>query len=263
MAAAPGPGIIAIRSSGSQYTLGQGFDAVKAKTPKGAIRTLLPGDVGPREYNAVREIDAAVESVTADVDFELDSGSIIHVTCTNPDGTPARKISVLGNRAILMNSGTTPFTDGRFDALGFTKDTKRIIVVRDEDHQLAKIAIVQLSDAHDGKLELKLEHAAKVTGRLLDPNGDPIKAGTLRLDSYIPELKQANMISIVDVKSEPDGRFTMEIPPGFRFVLGASSSPYGFVLGGMFKSVTDNLNLKAGDSKDLGDITLSPQDTTK
>jgi len=191
---APGPGILAVRTAGFDYALGQGFDAVKTKDANGRIRTLLPENVSGSLYNSVREIDAGPDGPTTGIDFALDRGNVIHITCKDPDGKTAGKIDVVGNMASLTSSYPSNFSDGRFDAIGFTKDETRLIVIRDNERHLAKIATVRMADAPDGKLTIKLEPAGKVTGRLLDPQGDPIKAGTLRIRHVYPRTQTGQQV---------------------------------------------------------------------
>jgi beta-lactamase regulating signal transducer with metallopeptidase domain len=251
-----GPGVVAARTSLANYALGQGFDKLTSRGPRGAARTLLPGAVDRRSYTAVREIDAAPSAVTENVDFALDGGTAIHVTCLDPDGKPASDIRVLGNSAVLMSGTMTAVTDGHFDVVGMGKNEKRILYATDDKHHWSKLSVISLADAADGKLTLKLEPCGVITGRTLNPQGDPIRGGRIRVDTYIPELKPGNRLEFVSTQSEADGRFTLYVPASTPLTMGASSSPYG----GRFKFLPDPITVASGKTRDLGDIALEAKE---
>jgi len=210
----------------------------------------------PTWYTAGKEIDAAPDAITENVDFSLDPGGTIHITCTDPDGKPLGKIQVQGNQSGTGNSQFAAFDNARFDVTGFRPDETRLIHIKDEQRHLARIQTVRLADAKEGNLAIQLQPVAYVTGRLLTLQHDPIKGGTIRIDTYIPLLGEANRFDIAMIRADSDGRFKLEIPPDTRLVVGASPSPY---FGDSNKWVTDNLNVAPGKTKDLGDIELSEE----
>src|SRR6185312_1951599 len=229
------------------------FETIKSKDKRGSVTTLLPHMANPTWYTAGKEIDAAPDAITENIDFSLDPGGTIHITCTDPDGKPLGKIQVQGNQSGTGNSQFAAFDNARFDATGFRPDETRLIHIKDEQRHLAKIQTVRLADAKEGNLAIQLQPVAYVTGRLLTLQHDPIKGGTIRIDTYIPLLGEANRFDIAMIRADSDGRFKLEIPPDTRLVVGASPDPHA---GDSNTWVTDNLNVAPGKTKDLGDIAL-------
>jgi len=253
--ASPGPGVVAFHPPTASYPLGQGFDKLKSKDRMGNAATLLPGMVSPSWYTAAREIDADPDAVTEGVDFALDAGGCIHFTCTDPEGKAPGKVLVQGNKSGTGDSSETPFDSAEFDAIGFRTDENRMIIIKNPEHHLAAMQTVKLADAKDGKFTIRLQPAGYITGRLLNTQHDPIKGGMVRVDTYIPELKHSNRMDVAVLRSEPDGRFKLELPPDTALGILASTSPYG----GRFKEVVLGIKVEPGQTKDLGDIELSEE----
>ena len=106
-----------------------------------------------------------------------------------------------------------------------------------------------------GKITVQLAPVAIVTGRLLNPDGDPVKTGRIQADTSIVEMRRANVDVVVDDFSDANGRFTLLLPGDGSYGIRASHSPYG----GDYKTIKEDFKVTPGMRIDLGDFRVSQQ----
>ncbi|HEX4792479.1 MAG TPA: hypothetical protein VH370_01740 [Humisphaera sp.] len=247
----PGRAVIAVLSRDTRFPRGNGFDQIKDRNRFGRVNTIYPF-VSEDRFNAAREINVADAPATAD--FQLDPGATLHVVCVDGEGKPIG-VTVRGDRVRLISAQSAEAPTGEFDIVGLSRGDKRLLFVINKERKLGKVVSLKFDDTKATELRVQLEPVAVVTGRLINPDGDPVKGGRLRVDSLIEEMGRANLDSVIDDFSESDGRFTLLLPPDCTYGILASHSPYG----GEYKVMKENLKPAPGAKIDLGDFRVSQQ----
>lgn len=247
----PGSGIVAVHAGDALYLSGVGSEQITDRTPAGRINTFRPLFSAQR-FNGVRELRLPDNATGATADFQLNRGNTLHLTAVDPNGRPLA-VSVRGAGATTINTQSES-ADGRFDVVGLASNEKRMVYLVNRERKLGKAIVIQLADAPGNRLTVQLEPLAAIKGRLINPEGDPVKSGNIRADAHIDKLRGVYQTMVASQLSEPDGRFTIYLPAGCNYVLGATHSPYG----GEYKWIDQNLSVSAGATKDLGDIQVSP-----
>jgi hypothetical protein len=135
-----------------------------------------------------------------------------------------------------------------------SKRPRTVVVVHEATRQIGTLA-VQGDEA--GPLEVRLRPWGTVTGRLVNADGEPC-AGSLvdpiaadRSLAYPPQMQ---------IKTGKDGRFRVEgMVPGVKYQLRyAHISPAGRIEGKDMGTLAEDLALKEGESRDLGNVTGRP-----
>jgi hypothetical protein len=122
------------------------------------------------------------------------------------------------------------------------------VIFRHAEKRLGTTSRIDGSDS--GPIEVRLEPMASLTGRLVDGAGKPLKATELRLLRIVDEPyvgANGEFSPPIRATADGDGRFRIDgIIPGTAYWLQTSQGSY-------FNR--DFWTPKAGESKDLGDIT--------
>lgn len=244
----PGSGIVAVHAGDALYLSGVGSDQISDRTPAGRINTFRPL-FSPQRFNAMRELRLSDDASSATANFQLDRGNTLHMTAVDPNGKPL-PVSVRGARATTINTQLVETPDGNFDVVGLAPHEKRMMYLVNRERKLGKAVVIQWTGAPHDRLTVQLEPLAEVKGRLLNPQGDPVKSGNIRADAHMGKAGGAYQDMVVFQHSDADGRFTIYLPAGCNYAIGATHSPYG----GQYKWIDQNLSVSAGATKDLGDI---------
>ncbi len=229
--------------------------------PDGSFRVpalLGPGTITARgPYGEYLQDGSATINLTKDGEpvrcrFVLDPGRKLSGTILDPEGKP-----LAGVRVLNMNPrhfwtakplATASFTLTAMDAQG-----RRSLVFLHEGKHLAKA--VDFKESGPGPLTVQLEPAGTITGRLVDAEGQPRPGVSCRI--YL-ELKYDGGVAghfPERVTTDRDGRFRVEgLAAGLRYqIIELGKPPKGEVA-----VVATRLSVKAGESKDLGDVKAKP-----
>jgi hypothetical protein len=112
----------------------------------------------------------------------------------------------------------------------------------------------------EGPVELKLEPAATVTGRLVDADGRPIAGARLGVgyqgEKDVATPSTSGRSQDERILTDRDGRFRVEgLVAGLKTMLWASRDGRPLKTGEAF---LEGINLRPGEAKDLGDVTAVP-----
>ncbi|HXE56317.1 MAG TPA: hypothetical protein VN541_25040, partial [Tepidisphaeraceae bacterium] len=241
VAALPGVGVIGVLSHDPRYRKGAGEDRITERNPQGRIKAYSPGNM-PGLFNAVKEVIIAEGAAGATADVQLDPGGAILLTFTDPTGKPIGNLDVCDKTG--NNAYSTHIDQPTLLITGISPSEKRVIVATDRQQKFGKVVVVSLKDIPDRKLKVQLEPMAVVTGRLVNPDGEPVNTGLLRPTTRFVELRNNNKF-LWGTRSGPNGRFTLPLAAGCHYFLEASYNTFG----GRFAEIKDDLTVRPGETK--------------
>jgi hypothetical protein len=200
---------------------------------------------------AYRLIEPADDVRKLTVDFQFDPGKTLAGQVVGPDEKPLGGVTAYG----LYPTRDEPVAlkDAQFTAFGLDPDHPRKVVFVHPDRKLS--GLVEARGDEKGLLKVKLQPWAAVTGRVVGPDGQPLREATVHLtvrkpgQVFSPLSAPANENEVV--KADEDGKFRMDVRiPGVAFDLYVSHKGQR-VRGGPSVS---RVAVAADTTKELGDI---------
>jgi RNA polymerase sigma factor (sigma-70 family) len=209
----------------------------------------VPFELFPSNFPAVKPIDIAPGTQTITCDLTFDSGVVRTGIVRDQEGQPLSGTTMVGET--LRNYYQFKSMDGpNFTVYGLFRDPKlyRTVIFRHTEKGLGKTLRIDGSDR--SPIDVRLEPLAGLTGRLIDAAGKPHREATLRLLRIVEEPfvgANGEFSPPLRATTDEDGRFRIDgIISGTAYWLQTSE--------GQFFN-RDFWTPKAGDIKDLGDIT--------
>jgi hypothetical protein len=265
----PGPGAVTLRGHDNDY-LPAGVDPVaffKDKLGGAArgtgngesLRTVGANDYtpGPQfhhqdEFQAIALINPDPGAKEIKEEITLRPARKLRVAVLGADGKPLSGLKVHGRKQVGEREDCpgSDFTVIRPDP----KRPRTVLVVHEATQQLGTLA---LKGDEAGPLQVRLRPWGKVTGRLVNEDGEPCAGSFVsptagdRTISYPPAMQ---------IKTDKDGHFRVEgMVPGVKYSLGyAHVSPEGRIEAKDLGVIAEGLVLKEGEARDLGNVTGRP-----
>ena len=209
----------------------------------------VPFELFPSNFPAVKPIDIAPGTETITCDLTFDSGVVRTGTVRDQEGQPLSGTTMVGETRQNFYR-FTPMDGPNFTVYGLFRDPKlyRTVIFRHAEKGLGKTLRIDGSDP--GPIDVRLEPMASLAGRLVDESGKPRKEVELRLLRIVEEPfvgANGEFSPPLRATTDRDGRFRIDgIIPGTAYWLQTSE--------GQFFN-RDFWTPKAGEAKDLGDIT--------
>jgi RNA polymerase sigma factor (sigma-70 family) len=182
----------------------------------------------------------------------LDPGRTLPGTILDPEGKP-----LAGVRVHNLNPrhfwSAKPLETASFTLTAVDPRGGRSLVFLHEEKHLAKA--VELQGAEPNPLTVRLEPAGTITGRLVDADGQP-RPGV----SFLIFFEKKDDGSVARhfperVKTDREGRFRVEgLAVGLRYQIIEAGKPPNIGVA----VVATRLSVRAGESKDLGDVKARP-----
>jgi RNA polymerase sigma factor (sigma-70 family) len=266
----PGPGAVTLRGHGDDYLAARvdpaAFfkdklgDAARATGNQEHLRIVGANDYTPApqvqpqdQFQAIVLINPDQGAKEIKQEVALEPARKVKVTVLGVDGKPLAGVKVRGRKqeGEYEDWAGTEFMMTRPDQ----KQPRTLLVVHEATRQIGTLA---LKGDETGPLEVRLRPWGTVTGRLLGADGEPC-AGTFvnpmagdRSLAYPPQMQ---------VKTDKDGTFRVEgLVPGVKYQLHyAHISPEGRIEAKDLGVIAEDLILKEGESRDLGNVTGRPQ----
>jgi hypothetical protein len=192
-------------------------------------------------------------------DIALDPGQVLHGKLLDPEGKPVGGetfIAVAGDGNFqLYRSGC--LTDA-FEILHYFPNVTRFAYFYNKDRKLAGKLILK-GPQQDG-LTVRLQPAATLTGRLVDPDGKPLAGAYLSPKLSWWSAKEGDWATLSQPSStDKEGRFRIEgLLPGAKYNVDAAREVEGGNTGSMPQQAIFDATVQAGETKDLGDLVLDP-----
>ncbi len=210
----------------------------------------VPFELFPSNFPAVQPIDIAPGTETITFNLTFDSGVVRTGTVRDPEGRPLSGATIVGETRKNFYH-FIPIDGASFTVYGLFRDPKlyRTVILQHAEKGLGNTLRIDGSDP--GPIDVRLEPMAKLTGRLLDESAKPREAVELRLLRIVEEpyvSANGEFTPPLRATTDRDGRFRIAgIIPGTAYWLQTSEGKF-------FNH--DFWTPKAGEIKDLGDITL-------
>jgi hypothetical protein len=251
----PGPGVflVIVRAPGDNnpYTQVRLDPAEQART--GLDEFLLHG------VNAYRVIDVPADAKSLTCDIPVDPGRSVRGTVLGPDGKPLTGTLVKGLTAIWPTP--TALKNATFTAVALDPQEPRQLLFVHLQRKLVGQLVVRGDEK--GDVTVQLEPWATLTGRVLDEDGRPLAGVRIHLGFphstfflpvtwWVPPQGE-------EVKTDRDGRFRAEgLTPGMKFRMSAASDRKLFLPLAGTPDGMRVLSVRAGETKDLGDLKVKP-----
>ena len=179
------------------------------------------------------------------MDAQLDPGLNLRIKVVDADGKPVPDATV-GDGSRSRPGESNP--EALFTLRSFRPDEVRNVVVRDEARSLGKVVRFRAGEDASGPVVVTMAPTATIKGRVVDADGNPVAASTMRVDVHPTE---GFLHQLTTVAADRDGRFEIpNVPVGCEYGLVAQS-------GTMIKQrrvAFATANVKPGETTDVGEI---------
>ena len=244
----PGRAIVGVDTgSGKSYRSGVGSESIAGMDKNGFFKTynnpIWPGRSWPL---TMKEIDPAEGTEVVPLDLQLDPGPSVKIRVLDPEGKPVAGASLAASdflRRDQVNEGA-----GEYLLPSFNPDEERRVIVRHESRKLARVIRVRAGADKDGPVVVALEPMARIKGRTVDADGQPLPGARVR-----PDLLPGGNFhqGLGEVVSDRDGRFEVaDVPTGCDYNLFAQS---GTMIKEQRRASVD-AKVRPGETTDVGDI---------
>jgi hypothetical protein len=257
LVALPGRGLVAAkveRAYQDRYLTGVGADRIKGRASDGGFIT-WPYIVDPPLHNALVEVNPRKGDTSLACDVALDPGTAVEGVVVGPDGKPVEEVQIQGTWGLDGWRGQASGA-GRFRLAALDPRQPRAFFFTHRQRRLG--AVVLIKGDEPAGFTVQVRPCGTVTGRLLDPDGEPL-AGR-RLSGEVEDDQKALAIrrgwgGMFSGTTGKDGRFRIEgIIPGLE--VGAHLEVGTATLG---DKVFQRLTLKPGETRDVGDVKVRPR----
>ena len=200
-----------------------------------------------RVKNGYAMIDADEKAKPVDVKIEFDPGLTTKLIVTDPDGKPLTSFTLVGHG--WYGKRVPTFTTAEITIGGLhPKGQPQQLYLLHKERKLW--AAIQVKGDENGPVAVKMQPCATVTGRVVDPDGKPVRGVIVE---FSPTEHRENSLlrlklfgSSHTVTTDAEGRFTFErMFSDVEFSLGAMRPGFSDEAG--LKSLT----LKSGEVKDV------------
>ncbi|MEX0679502.1 MAG: hypothetical protein WD063_20680 [Pirellulales bacterium] len=247
----PGRGMITVMANNADdYPRGAGADKIEGGRVDGRDEMFhtSPHYVVSMNGNALVEVNPEPGDEAIEQNITLDPGPRIEGTVLDPDGKPLAGSDCAGQHDI--NYWRTLNSD-KFVVRHLRPDETRRLLFADKERKLAGTLLVKGGD--QGPLAVKLEPAGTIKGRMLSEDGDPADQIFLYPGRAkdVPGVEGNTFPDAQRLHTEDNGHFTIPgLAPGVNYSVRASRG--NRYLGTAF----ENVSVAAGETRDLGDVTL-------
>jgi BlaR1 peptidase M56/Carboxypeptidase regulatory-like domain len=252
IAVMPGRAVLGARAR-EGYRIAVGIDKIEAKMiePIGVIDA-HPISIFPSAYNTLVPFNPKQGEDTVKVDIELDPGRTLKGKLIGPDGEPVVGAVMLGTAERFETWDTNPLPSAEFEVHVASRGRCGVLFY----HEGKQLAGAYVGDPDgSGPVTVRLERYGTLTGRLIGDDGRPRAGFWLTSDRPYREgdsrFEKGSLPK--PIKTDEDGRFRAPgLVPGLKYTLNAWTG--GSIIGQVARDV---MVVKAGETKDLGDIKVS------
>lgn len=252
----PGFGVVAASSAFRPYRTGVGLDRLTTANNEPGQSPFTYRMRLVRDLNVVREINPGADEQEVRVDLQFDPGISISVRFIDSAGVPVKDVRAWGPGVRQIASSPANFrneivNDGTIVIENLGPDDKPEIHVYHFERNLGRKFQLEPPYEKGREISIALEPMAIVTGRLFE-EGAPMQRVPIGRSYH--ESNRGPTISLSmppAISTNAEGRFRCPLIPGHEYQLHAQGRSFGFGPGSI---VAEKLNLKAGETVDVGDL---------
>jgi RNA polymerase sigma factor (sigma-70 family) len=260
----PGRGLIGVRAypPNNRYRMSVGADQIKGLRQQDGHFFTFPHMLYSRSFNTVVEVNPPADADGVSIEVLLHPGLRLTGTILDPDGKPLAGALASG----LDSNGTwdhQPLKTAEFTVQGLEKGESRLLQFLHKDKKLSGSIII--TEGQKNKLALKLAPSGTLTGRLVNADGNPVIDGELiALDDQPAATPGGRPMADLTkgsfhenrIRVNKNGEFRIEgLAPGLKYKMGLIKGVYLHKLGG---EAGEDITIKAGETKKLGDVEVKP-----
>jgi beta-lactamase regulating signal transducer with metallopeptidase domain/protocatechuate 3,4-dioxygenase beta subunit/5-hydroxyisourate hydrolase-like protein (transthyretin family) len=264
----PGPGILAFNADDHEkYPRGAGEESIKGpKEGSGlAFYRTQPSYCIPKNHHFLAPLDFEPGAGEQTLNITLGSGATIPGRIVDAGGQPVSDCYLYGENGYSSwySHEATTFTVNGY----FPREGRRLMAWDPATNEAGE---VEITGEAPESVEIVLRPAGKITGRVLDDDGEPLAGGMLINDPYRGDSKHSDRGSLITrqdgkpLATDAQGRFEFAgLLPGRKYSAGVQglrtfgdSRKHLTLLGTIFEDVT----VQPGETKDLGDVTIQSRD---
>ncbi len=248
--ALPGRGIIGVKTVDGAYPSGQGLATITGIINRDAYNkydgVFAPSKKGSTAY---KEVETKVDDDSTACDFALSHGKEVTVRAVDANGALVADCSVTGCAAVDQLAERK--SSGEFTVTAMGDGEERTLLIHQQARHIGKGLRIKAADCAKGPIEVRLEPCGTVTGQLVNGD-DPAQGVNLRIDvsgdgDYGKQLNATT--------TDADGRFRYDgFLPGLAYDIIGEGPKVEFV------SVTEKLDLKPGETVDIGTIDIKSKE---
>jgi hypothetical protein len=229
----------------NHYRRGVGASQIQGIDKSGFFPTYStvfpPGTKWP---DVMKEINPREGAEAVECDLVFDPGATIRISLVDRNGKPVEGSTVHG-RAPGASGQTEPST---FDMVGLAPGEKRPLLIYHKQLPIGRFELLEFTDKTPRTVTITLDPCATVTGRIVDQNGNPIKATISALPRPIADFWP----EVAPIDNQPDGTFQYAVPVGCQYGLRVDALKFRT---DFFK----DCSVEPGKTIDVGEIKLRPR----
>lgn len=247
IAGVPGPGILAVVYHHEPYLRADGRDD-EFGTREKTLNTSPYAITFPSNYNALARIDPPKGVDAFKRDITLDPGWACTVHVLGPDGKPLAGVHSFGLSDGWRWTQSEAMKSGKF-AVGFNQNGRSDFALQHPEKGL--IGVAQFPKENGSSVTVQMQRGAAITGRLVDAQKQPLSGVDLDVTFRKKEWRFWVDFSPARIKTDGEGQFRIgALLPGYEYRLSNETHELRF---------GDSLGL--GQTKDLGEVQLKPQES--
>jgi hypothetical protein len=235
----PGPGFVVVHEKEGYLLAPERDDEYGEKEP---TLSAYPYPLFPARYSALARVDPAKGADAVKRDVTLDPGWTFTCAVVGPDGQPLVGVRSFGLTASRWDREALKTAE--FTVRGFNPRRPRDILFRHPERGL--MGAVQPPKGNGGAVTVRMGAGAALTGRLVDAEGRP-RAGLELAVEFRPRGEDWQGYSPERIKTDQEGEFRIEVPPGYQYEFRLSEGQRELELRG---------TLRPGRTVDLGDVQM-------
>ena len=246
----PGRAIVGAQVHRGPYLQGAGSEAIEGLDKHGHFPTYPnPVDPGKLWPATMKEIRPASDAETVHVDLQVRTGPSVRLKVVDAEDKPVVGASTrgLGGRDSWDKEA---MTGAEGEARNLMPAEERSVLVRLDARKLGKAARLRQGDDAKGPVVVKLELLATIAGRVVDPDGHPVRGATVRTD-VLPGGDFA--MSLGSVATDGEGKFrVLDVPAGCVYSLAVDKN--SVAMKNRNFAFREKVAVKPGETTDVGDI---------
>jgi protocatechuate 3,4-dioxygenase beta subunit len=241
----PGRAIVGADSTLKSFRRGIGYDAIDAPKSNGWFQTYRnPVNPGPTWPTMMREINPAVEATDVTLDFELDPGKSVKIRVVDRDGKPVTGVS---GRGVTTGGSLKASPQSVVIAQNFGPQESRTMLLRHGERKIGRMLTITPAMVDQGEVSVELLPVSIVTGQLRRSQGGPVSGMDIEPRILPDGLSDERPRGAV---TNAEGKFEVELLPGCRYALDGRGGGFDYA------TLTDELTIEPGETKDLGTLEL-------